>query len=168
MKQTFGDGSVLLTGDDFSRAMEAVVNKRGAHDRGCSFCIYEQTEDCDGCALQDRDLSCSCHINPPCAKCVNSKFDVSPYLLNYEHIKQGRRRWECFRGDKKSFEKLTEIENAGLGVTAETLMTGEIAFYIGNGMEDYTCDICLKVKFRQELPKAIVRFDLENREALNE
>ncbi len=159
MRQEFKDGSVLLTGDDMARAMEAIINRRGAYEIECSFCIHENDEEyCDGCTIADTNYSCSCHINPPCSKCVGSKFEVSPYLINYEHIKGGRRKWECFKGTKETFEKLETIEALGLKLSAETLLTGEIAMYIEDGIEkDYEIEICKKKDFKQVMCEMIIK-----------
>ena len=108
-KQVFEDGSVLLTGDDMITAMERMFNHRGNHDISCSFCAHEGNEEyCEGCTIADTDNSCSCHINPPCSKCVGSKFEVSPFLINYEqHQKEKKKRWQCFKGMKVYLQSLS-------------------------------------------------------------
>ena len=168
MRQEFKDGSVLLTGNDMIKAMEKAYNHRDNYDTSCSFCVHEgNDEHCEGCTILDTDYSCSCHINPPCSKCVGSKFEVSPYLINYEHIKitGGKKRWiwECFKGDKEVFEKLEAIEALpALKLTAETLSTSEIAMYIEDGIErDYDIEICNKPEFKQAMRKMIMGFDLD-------
>lgn len=162
-KKEFEDGSVLLTGEDMRIALEASINHRGAYDRDCSFCQHEGDEDyCDGCTIADWETSCSCHINPPCGKCVGSKFEVSPYLINYTHHKNGKKKIECFKGDKETFKKLSEIESIGLSLSAETLSTGEIAMYIDDGIEkDYEIEICVKADFKQTMCKMIGKFQVE-------
>jgi len=45
-------------------------------DKFCRGCLYEEfgdSEECDGCSRLD-DLSCSCHLNPPCDVCVNDYY----------------------------------------------------------------------------------------------
>lgn len=171
-KQVFSDGSVLLTGKELEIALEAIINRRGSYDIDCSFCVHDGKDDyCEGCSILDRDRSCSCHINPPCGKCVDSKFEVSPYLINYEHItvtkdtKRKIHRWECFKGDKEIFEKLEAIEKSGLKITAETLTTGEIAMYIEDGVEkDYEIEICFKADFKKTMCKMILSFEQQEKE----
>ena len=172
MRQEFENGSVLLTGNDMIAAMEKDLNCRDNYDVSCSFCEHEgNDEHCDGCTILDTDYSCSCHINPPCSKCVGSKFEVTPYLINYEHIvivksssNISKKRWikECFKGDKDVFEKLEAIESLpALKLTAESLSTGEIAMYIEDGIErDYEIEICRKPDFKQTMRKMIMGFDL--------
>ena len=165
MRKEFKDGSVLLTGNEMIAALEKGYNRRDNYDVSCSFCEHEgNNEHCEGCTIADTDNSCSCHINPPCSKCVGSKFKVSPYLINYEHIKtggkDGKRRWECFKGDKDIFEKLSAIEHIGLKLTTETLSTGGIAMYIEDGIErDYEIEICNKKDFKQVMCKMIKSFN---------
>ncbi len=160
MKKKFEDGSVLLTGDELVIAMEAMINHRGAYEVDCSFCQYEGNEDyCKGCTITDWETSCSCHIDPPCSKCVGSKFELSLYLINYIHHVQKRERWECFKGDQITCEKLNEIESSGLRLSAETLSTGEIAMYVDDGVElDYEIEICVKADFKQTMCRMVNKF----------
>ena len=164
MKQQFEDGSVLLTGEDMRIALEATINRRGVYDIDCSFCQHEGDEErCKGCTIIDWETSCSCHINPPCSKCVGSKFESSPFLINYVHHKSHRDKWECFKGDEATFKKLEEIESAGLRLSAETLSTGEIAMYIDDGIErDYEIEICAKADFKQAMCKMVKKFAIPN------
>lgn len=156
MKQVFEDGSVLLTGDDFTRAIDAMLNRRGNYDISCSFCQFEDSEICKDCTITN-DTSCSCHISPPCSRCVGSKFEVSPYLLNYKHYVNGKTKWECFKGNKTTFEKLTKIEEKGFNASAEILTTGEISITIEDNFYDYDIDICQKPNFKQAMINLINR-----------
>jgi hypothetical protein len=40
---------------------------------GCKFEEFDDAEDCDGCSRLE-DTSCSCHINPPCAVCMDDYY----------------------------------------------------------------------------------------------
>ena len=160
-KQIFNDGSVLLTGKDMEIAMEAMINHRGRYDISCEFCIHEGDDVyCEGCTILDLDSSCSCHICPPCSKCVGSKFEVSPCLINYIHHKNGRKRWECFKGYQQTFEKLTLMEEKGFHLSAETLTTGEIAMYVEDGEIDYEIEICNQIEFKQTMSGMVHNFNL--------
>ena len=171
-RQEFKDGSVLCTGDDMIKALEAMWNRQGGYDRDCSFCIHENCEgekydeNCEPCTIRNTDYSCSCHINPPCSKCVGSNFEVTPYLIDYKHIASGsgNRRWESFKGNEETYNKLMRIMGMGLLVTAETLSTGVIAMYI-EGIEDgvrldLEIDLCEKPEFKEAMRKMIMGFDL--------
>lgn len=166
MKQQFKDGSVLLTGEELRIALEATINRRGAYDIDCSFCRHEDDEEhCKGCTIADWETSCSCHISPPCSKCVGSKFESTPYLINYVHHKSHRDKWECFKGDEATFEKVEKIENSGLRLSAETLSTGEVAMYIDDGVErDYEIEICAKADFKQTMCKMVKKFLIPNKD----
>jgi hypothetical protein len=161
-RQEFKDGSVLLTGDDMIVALEASINHRDAYDIDCSFCKHDgDDEHCGGCTIAATNNSCNCHINPPCSKCVGSKFEASSYLINYIRCSKGRRKWECFKGDKELFDKVTTIENSGLQLSAEILSTGEVAMYIDDGMdcdENDACEICNRKDFKQVMCKMIRNF----------
>ena len=163
-KKTFADGSVLLTGQEMTDCLLAAINCRGNFDRECSFCRYENTDDerCDDCSIADMDRSCSCHINPPCGKCTESRFEESPYLINY---KVGTRKWQCFKGDKETFDKLTEIEKTDFELSAEILSTGKAAMYIGDPIyDDIDCaeskmiEICQRKDFKETMCKMIMEF----------
>lgn len=164
-KQIFADGSVLVIGDDMTKALEARWDRRGNHDISCSFCQHENNDDeyCEGCTIADWETSCSCHINPPCNKCVGSKFEVSPYLINYRHHKNGRTQWECFKGDKNLLDKVEEIKRSGLKLSAEVLSTGEVAMYIDDGEDcdiNDSCEICQKKDFREVMTEMIKTFSI--------
>lgn len=171
MRQEFKDGSVLCTGDDMIKALYAMFNRQGGYDTDCSFCIHENCEGeeydehCEPCTIRNTDYSCSCHINPPCSKCVGSRFEVTPYLIDYKHIRTGgKRRWESFKGNEESYNKLIKIMGMGLLLTAETLTTGEIAIYI-EGIEDgvrldFAIEICTKPEFKEAMCKMIMGYDL--------
>lgn len=164
MKKTFNDGSVLLTGEDMRIALEAVLNRRGRYDRTCHFCLHEGDENyCLECSALDTDRCCSCHLNAPCSWCISLKFEVSPYLLNYRHYKQHRKKWECIKGDKESFEKLERIEAAGFSLAAETLRMGEISITIEDDQQDYEFEICQKQAFLEGIRKIIMSFDLNTK-----
>ena len=163
--EKFKDGSVLYTGSDMSKALLASVNKRNNYRMSCDFCIHNgKDEECDGCSLSDGEsLNCSCHINPPCSRCVNLKFEPTPYLINFHNYHgQGRRKWECFPTTKEVFEKFKLIEDDGLALSAEILQTGEIAIYLGRYFDDKDeiIEICEKVLFKQTATKIIQDFKL--------
>ena len=161
-KQTFEDGSVLLTGKDMELAMEAMCNRRGRADVSCAFCVHEDDDYCDGCTIPDTDHSCSCHINAPCSHCVGSKFEVSPYLINYKHHKNSNWKWECFKATVDIFEKTEAIERADFHLSAEILTTGERAMYIGNGIDpDFEIEICKRDDFKQRMCKMVMKFDIQ-------
>jgi len=161
-RQEFENGSVLLTGDELAMAMEATINHRGAYEINCSFCVHEGDEGyCKDCTIADTDRSCSCHINPPCSKCVGSKFEVSSYLINYQQHENRKKRWQCFKVNEEVFNKAKEIEDAGLQLSAEILSTGEAAMYIDDGAElDYEIKICHRHEFRQMMCKMIMDFKI--------
>ena len=162
-KQVFRDGSVLLTGKEFTIALEAVVNHRGAYDIDCSFCEHEDEEEyCEGCTIADTDHCCSCHISPPCSKCVGSKFEVSPYLINYIQHKNGRKRWQCFKASADVFNKLKLIEEADLHLSAEILTTNEAAMYVSSNHDepDLEVEVCPRNEFKQVMCKMILELDI--------
>ena len=155
----FKNGSVLYTGDDIYDHLMRSFNKRNNYDKTCDFCKHEEdSEECDGCSLLIEGLSCSCHRNPPCSKCVNSKFEPTPYLINYKNYKNGREMWECFPTTKEIFSKFEMIEKEMFGLHAEILTTGEVAIYLKHVVEDYdeVIEICKKVKFKSVSQKMIV------------
>jgi len=165
-RKEFENGSVLLTGNDMSVALEALINHRGAYEIDCSFCQHEGCDDyCDGCTIADHEHSCSCHINPPCSKCVGSKFEVSPYLINYmHHVQNGRKRWECFKANKATFDKVVAIESSGLHLSAETISTREIAMYIGDDIEkDYEIEVCKRSDFKKVMCEMIEKHQVRFR-----
>ncbi|MBN2591613.1 MAG: hypothetical protein JXA96_17235 [Sedimentisphaerales bacterium] len=164
-KKEFVDGTILLTGEDAMIAFKSIYTNKGAYKRNCSFCKHEGNDEyCTGCSVLNSNNCCSCHINAPCDWCINCKFDVSPYLINYENIKGGgKRRWECFKGNKDVFEKLENIEKSGLKLTAETLTTGEIAMYIEDIEKDYEIEICEKADFKTKMCEMILGFKGEQR-----
>jgi len=42
----------------------------------CSKCKYQGVEEvCEECSASDIDGCCSCHLNPPCGYCTDSKFE---------------------------------------------------------------------------------------------
>jgi len=167
-RKEFGNGSVLLTGDDMIAALEAAMNRRGAHEIDCDFCQHEGDDEyCYGCSIAGNDYSCSCHINAPCSKCVDSKFEVSPYLVNFLHHKEGKKRWQCFKADKNIFDKATAIENIGLEISAEIICTGEVAMFIDDGVEagkNDCIEICSRKDFKAVMCRMIESFQIEDSE----
>ena len=162
-KQVFRDGSVLLTGQDMIEALEASYNHCGAHDTDCSFCKHEDDEKyCKGCTIADADHCCSCHINPPCSYCVGSKFEVSPYLINYKQHENGRKRWQCFKATKDVFDKLKLIEEADLHLSAEILTTNEAAMYVSSNHDepDLEIKVCPRNEFKPVMCKMILELDI--------
>lgn len=164
--QKFKDGKVLVTGDDVTDYLLKSLNRRNNYNKECSFCIHdgdilhEDDFECGDCSLVTGDMSCSCHINPPCSKCEKSLFEVSSYLINYKHFKDGKSPWECYRGDEKTFKKLEAIEAEGFYANAETLTTGEIAMYISKGgQEEGDIEICRRVEFKSKMSQFINNFD---------
>lgn len=156
----FENGTVIYTGKDMEDALYKALNKRNNYDRECSFCVHDSKDDfCGDCSLLSGDLACSCHINPPCSKCTDSRFEVSPYLINYKHFKDDKNLWECYRADEKTFKKLELIEAEGFYANAETLTTGEIAIYITKREYDDII-ICRKVEFRIKMSEFINRFNI--------
>jgi hypothetical protein len=163
-RQTFEDGSVLLTGEDMAITIEALINHRGAYEIECSFCKYEGDEKyCQDCTIADTDCSCSCHINPPCSKCVGSKFEVSSYLINYVHHNNGRKKWECFKANEDVFSKLKAIEDADFHISAEILSTGEVAIYVSSNHDepDLEIEICPRNIYKQVMCKMILNFNID-------
>jgi hypothetical protein len=158
----FEDGTVLYTGNDMVEALYKSLNKRDNYDRECSFCVHEGSGFCDDCSLVTGDLACSCHINPPCSKCTDSRFEVSPYLINYKHFKDGKSPWECYRADEKTFKKLELIEAEGFYSNAETLRTDEIALYITTKGEYDDIHICKKTEFKTKMSEFINNFNISS------
>jgi hypothetical protein len=165
MIQNFENGSTLITGDDFFEHLFNIMNNKNNYDTDCSFCNVEydpNNERCEDCSIP-KGLSCSCHINPPCIKCENSKFEVSPFLINYKRYKAGGKTvWECFKSNKKTFLKLNEIEERGFELNAETLTTGEISICITDLDEemDIAIEICEKINFKDCVTKLINEFEI--------
>ena len=78
MIQRFDDGTKLITGNDFDELMGKVLNLPDGKKFGCAECKYAEEKDyCDDidCSHLWDGASCSCHINPPCSKCVNNAFE---------------------------------------------------------------------------------------------
>lgn len=164
MKEVFEDGTVIFTGKDMIAAMESMYNHRDNYDRDCGFCTHEGDEEfCEDCSLiEGMQHGCSCHINPPCGFCVGLKFEPTEFLINYQHCKSaGRRRWECFKGDTFSVGKLSEIEDAGFNLCAETLTTGEVSITVEDSDQDYEIEICNKPEFKKTVIDLITRFDIK-------
>ena len=165
--QKFKNGTILVTGDDIYDYIMKSHNKRNNYKKECSFCLHngnilhEDICGCGDCSLETGDMACSCHINPPCSKCTESLFEVSPYLINYKHFEKGKSPWECYRGDKQTFDKLTRIESQGFYANAETLITNEIAIYISKvNKEEEDIEICKKIEFKSAMSKFINNFDI--------
>ena len=164
MIQKFDNGSVLYTGDDLEKAFERMYNIRNNYDKSCDFCIHdEDSEECENCSIPN-DLSCSCHINPPCSKCVDSRFEPTDCLINFKNYHQSgdgksKWKWECFPTTEKVYEKFCAIEKSGFEMSAEILQTGEIAIYLGHVLSnDEIIEICKKVQFKITATKMIEEF----------
>ena len=155
---------VFDAGQDLIVAMEASCNRRGAYDIDCSFCEHGEDEKyCEDCTIADTDYCCSCHINPPCSYCVGSKFEVTPYLVNYKHHKNGRKRWQCFKANKETFDKLEAIEDAGFHLSAEILTTGVAAMYISSNLDepDLEVAVCPRREFKRVMCEMILKFNIK-------
>ena len=126
----FKDGSILSTGKDMYEAFARSLNKRNNYKKSCDFCKHKFDSWCEGCEIQNTDLACSCHINPPCSKCVNDHFEPTEYLINYKNHKDKREKWECFPTTKEIFNKFEVLEKEGFGLHAEILTTNEVAIYL--------------------------------------
>ena len=154
----FENGSFLVAGRDLENYL---LNRRNKYSVDCKFCSHEDEKDnliCDECSILG-DESCSCHINPPCSKCENSRFEVSPHLINYKHYKDGKWRWECFKSNEDVFDKFKKIEESGMILSAETITTGEIVIYLGldDDVEEEEIKICSEKKyFKEEVEKMII------------
>ena len=162
MIRQFKNGSTLVTGNDIYSYFEKSLNKRNNYDKNCSFCEHEGNEKCDDCSLFSGDMSCSCHINPPCSKCVDSKFEVTKYLINYKcYIEggNGKWRWECFRSDKKTWEVFNKMESDKWELSAETLTNGVIAIYLEKNVDEIEeIELCgKKVEFKNNVIKFIAK-----------
>ena len=155
----FKNGSVLFTGNDMYEAVMRSFSRRNNYTKSCDFCIHEEdSEECDGCSLLTEGLCCSCHINSPCSYCVDSKFEPTPYLINYKNYKDGRAQWECFPSTKEIFNKFEALEKEGFILHAEILTTGEVAIYLKYVFEEYdrVIKICRKVEFKSAAQKMIL------------
>ncbi len=158
----FPSGSVLYTGQDMRDVLDK-ANKRNDYSTECSYCLHDGKDDdfCSDCSLLSGDMGCSCHIMPPCAKCTDSRFEVTPYLINYKHFKDGKSPWECYRADEKTFKKFELIEAEGFYANAETLTTGDVALYLTKGEYD-EIEICRKVEFKNRMSKLINDFNISS------
>lgn len=161
--KTFKDGSVLYTGDDIYKHFERCWNKRDNYQTSCNYCKHENSERCEECSIPS-GISCSCHLTPPCSKCVNNGFEPTKHLINYENYSaykmkgsKAKPKWECFPTTKEIFEKFTKLEKAGLRLSAEILNTGEIVIYLGKPYDDKNekIEICEKLKFKSVAEKMI-------------
>ncbi len=163
--ETFKDGSVLYTGNDIYKHFEKIWNKRNNYIENCDFCKYNNKDDdrCNECSIA-KGLSCSCHISPPCSKCVNNGFEPTEYLINYENCYGKKREWECFPSTKEVFDKFNLIEKEGYRMSAEILTTGEICVYLDKdpfeGEKD-NLEICKKQEFKKVATKMIIDFKLK-------
>ena len=53
----------------------------------CKLCAYYDTEECESCSVYDNDRECSCHINPPCAYCMDNRYEeASNNKWNYIEV----------------------------------------------------------------------------------
>lgn len=163
MKQIFEDGSILITGDeDIRKSFYKMFygSKPGfdGYERNkCEYCIHQDCDEkeydefCDVCSVNKFETVCSCHINPPCEFCVNSRFEVTPFLINYRVYFQDngkqRKKWETIKGDEKHYNLYKKYLAMGIELSCETLITGEIALYLGG--EDLK--ICDKYSFKLNL-----------------
>ena len=171
MIEQFKNGATLITGKDIQRHFEKVFNRRNNYDKNCSFCKYEddyEIDRCGDCSLESGDMSCSCHINPPCSKCVNSAFEPSQHLINYKHYRvngNGKWRWECFRSDKDTWEVFNKMEADGWELSAETLTNGVIAIYLEKNIDEFEeIELCgKKVEFKNTVIKFIDKINKENK-----
>jgi hypothetical protein len=141
-------------------ALSKAMNYRNNYNKDCSFCQHEQgpndpdNENCDGCSIL-RDSCCSCHINPPCSKCVDSAFEPSGNLINYKHYREGGKwKWECFKSDEQTFKKLTALEGKGYELSTEMLQEGVIAVYLGFD-ENEDIELCERSEFKKTVNKII-------------
>ena len=158
-------GGTLITGDDLSKHFENMFNRRNNFTETCDFCKHDEESDrCTECSIKE-DISCSCHINPPCYKCVNSGFEATKFIINYKNHCKGKTQWECFPSNEKVFDKFNLIEKEGFTLSAEILRTtGEVAMYIDSGDESTGRDliqVSRKVAFKQEFQKLILDFKLK-------
>ncbi len=164
MKKELKDGSVLMTGKDMMDAFEKMYNTRNNFDKDCSFCKLEDSEndECEGCSNLNEvhNTGCSCHLNPPCSYCTDLLFEPSEWLLNYKHFRDGGKwKWECFKSNEKTFNKLSLLESKDLALSCETLTTGEITIYLDNEIDEENIDIeiCQKKDFKKTVELIINR-----------
>lgn len=167
MIEKFKDGSTLVTGDDFTKHLHKMLNKRNGYDKNCSFCKHEGDERCGDCSFENTDISCSCHISPPCYKCVNSAFEPTQYLVNYKRYVEngnGKWRWKCFRSDKNTWEVFNKMESDGWELSAETLTNGVIAIYLEKNIDEIEeIELCgKKVEFKNTVIKFIDKVNTKN------
>ena len=163
----FKDGSTLVTGNDIYSYFEKSLNKRNNYDKNCSFCKHEDSDKCDNCSLFSGEMSCSCHISPPCSKCTDSMFEPTTYLINYKRYKEngnGKCQWECFRSDKNTWEVFSKMESNGWELSAETLTNGVIAIYLEKNIDEIEeIELCgKKVEFKNTTMKFINKIALRS------
>ena len=167
--EKFESGSVLYTGNDMMDALRQSLNHRNNYDnKSCSFCKHEENtnNECDSCSVLSDDpymQGCSCHINPPCAYCVDSHFEPSYFLINYKHYNQKGWKWECFKSTKDVLAKLSKIESKDFELDSETLSTGEISMTISDGEDIYEIELCQKKDFKSTMEKMIMKFNLKTK-----
>ena len=160
--ETFDDGTVLITGDDFKRYMMgnrkcviAPLCELCIHDGDDEYCYEEDSE----CSMKDFERSCSCHINAPCGKCENSHFEESPYIIHYKDFirgGQGKWAWACFKSDKETFEAYKKLEERGLKLTKEILTTGYASVCVEAPADDVQIELCSPVDYKKAFSKIIM------------
>jgi hypothetical protein len=134
----FENGSVLVTGDD----IYDYLLSGHMYDRNCDFCRYvdeEDSEHCDGCTGAD-DVSCSCHINPPCSKCENNAFELAENIVDYYEYRNGTKGKKSIKINKDLYNNFKQYEKE-YGLSVEILSTLEKAFYVSSTNDDISIEI---------------------------
>jgi hypothetical protein len=135
--QEFKDGSKLVTGDDVYDYLMSGHNC----NHTCEFCKYEDTGDlkCEECTGQT-DMSCSCHINPPCVKCENNAFELSGNIVDFFEFANGYKSKKSIKINKGLFDKFLPYKN-DYQLSVEIISTGEKVFYVSDYKEDIVIEI---------------------------
>lgn len=129
----FKDGSILATGDD----MRAMLLSGHRYEKRCAYCAYDDIEDseqCNECSGSD-DTSCSCHSNPPCAKCVNNSFLLAENIIDYFYYSNGYKEKKSVKINIELYNKYKNYIDK-VEINYEILTTTELAFCITKKSND--------------------------------
>ena len=78
MDKTFADGTRLISGEHFTAWAKGISALPKGRKVGCANCLHVDNPDyckSEDCSMQWPDSSCSCHISPPCARCVSMAYE---------------------------------------------------------------------------------------------
>ena|ERR1035437_1519837 len=156
--QKFKDGAILMTGDDM---WNFLMGDRTLALPSCEICSNKDDELCPDCSMNDTDRSCSCHINPPCSKCIDNHYERSPYAVDYLLYGATGKTWHGFIASEQTYGKWKEFKKQGYFLNIEIMqMTGEAVLYLTKSDEDIVIEICEKKGINNGFEKILQNYSI--------